>query len=330
VIDFAALSGVMSTLPASFTTNLTTQIWNVASQTTPAATPFFTLTGHTMGAYNLTLTPAPQDSIRTALASQTLPLNSNAGAGATFLQPLALAAAINYSIIDDPSVTLDGLQFIDPTGASNSTMLQITATNTAFVCRNTIFDGYAQAGGSVMVEVGATGSVLFANCLFIDRQPAAGTAPPVFLFGTGTSYNFVNCTFVSTNGATGAGALLNNGPATGIVRNCAFYGYGALGFAGFTIDHSATSASGWGSGTDGGNNIVSTPASASFMSTTGDFRLISTSPLLYTGVIDLVHIPAGDDISGTPRKTGPSWDIGCWERQSFGPAQIRPPPLKFW
>ncbi len=328
-VDFSSLSAAVGNLPTTFMANLTFEIWNAASQTTSAATPFMNLSGHTMGAYGLTLTAPPSDSIRTALSSQTLPLNSNTNAGSAFLQPLANAAGINYTVINDPSVTLNGLQFIDPAAASGSTILDVYTSNTTFVCRNCIFDGYAQTGGASIIEIDSSGTVLFANCLFIDRQPAAGTAPPFYLTAAAT-YVFVNCTFVSTNSATGIGPLLNSGTGTGIVRNCAFFGYGALGFVGFTIDHCATSASGWGSGTVGSGNITSATASASFMNTANDFRLLGSSPLLYAGTPDLTDIPTGDDIAGTPRKQGPSWSIGCWERQSFGPAEIRTPPIKFW
>jgi hypothetical protein len=330
-IDFTDRSGAFASLPVTFSQSLMWLFWNDASQTTTAAVPFLNLIGHTMGTNQLTLTAAPQDGLRTYLASQSRPLTSTTAATA-FLEPQAVAAAVNYLIIADPTVVIDGLTFIDPTSASGSTILITQTGNTSLVVRNCIFDGYSQPGGATMIALSAAGSVLFANCLFIDRQPAAGTFWAIFSGSANpTTLRFVNCTFVAVNSPSAATPLLNPSGAGYICRNCAFFGYGGSGgYAGFTLDHCATDQANFGAGIDGGNNLFNLSMAATFVNPLQDFRLLGSSALLNAAVTDLADIPAGDDISALTRKQGAAWDIGCWERLSYSTAEIRPQPIKFW
>lgn len=331
-VDFADRSGSLAALPATFTQSLIWQLWNEASQTTAAAVPFLNLTGHTMGTNTLTLTAAPQDSLRTLLASQSRPLTSTTLASA-FLEPLAVAAAANYVTIADPNVIIDGLSFIDPTSASLSTILLTGDPNSTLVVRNCIFDGYSQDSGATMLALSSASSlILFTNCLFIDRQPSTGTFWAILCGSPNPALlRFVNCTFVAVNAPAGATPLINPSGTGYICRNCAFFGYGATGgYAGFTLDHCATDQANWGAGVDGGSNLFNLSAAGQFVNPAQDFRLLGNSALLNAAVTDLNNIPAGDDISGLMRKQGAAWDIGCWERLSYSTAEIRPTPIKFW
>jgi endoglucanase/chitinase len=331
-VDFTDRSGAIAALPTTFTTNITLQFWNTANQTTPAAVPFFTLSGHTLGAFTLTLTAAPQDSIRTFLSAQSTPLMSNSAGGVTFLQPLAaVGAAINYATIADGGVILDGLEFIDPCPTSGSTILQIANGTGNLLVRNCIFDGTTQPGGATMLDIGATaGGVTFTNCLFIDRQLAGGTDPTVQMAIVAGTPGFANCTFIAPNGAANT-AVTNSGSAFVSILNCAFFGYGnAAGFQNCTLSNNATSAAGWASGNNISGNILNLVASAQFINAMTDFRTLAGSALLNVAFTDPADIPAGDDITGLARNQGPGWDIGCWERPSFNTAELRTQPNKFW
>lgn len=327
--DFFDRSGAVAALPAAFTSALTHMFWNDRPQTTTASIPFATLTGHAMPVgTSLTLTAPPSDSLRTALASQSLPLISSTSYGSTFLQPLAPSAATNYFIINDPVVSILALQFIDPQPDSASSVLSIGAGNTVLVVRNCIIDGASQTALANLIELGTSGTVLFVNCLVIDRQVSSGVAPTIATLAGTQQATFLHCTFVAVNAPAGAAPF---GTTTGgIARNCVFAGYGAVGSSGMTFDHCATTAASFGSGTDGGGNIFNTSAAVCFVSATTDFRLPPGSPLLNAGVVDLVNNPANDDIAGTLRKQGANPDIGCWERVSFAVQEFRVPPSKFW
>jgi hypothetical protein len=330
-VDFTDRSGAFAALPATFTNNLTLQFWNNASQTTQAAVPFFGLTGLTMGAFSLTVTAAPSDSIRTFLNSQSQPLAASSAGGVAFLQPLAaVGAAINYATVATGPVTFDGVQFIDPCATSGSTILSLTTGAAGVTFRNCIFDGTSQAGGAAMVDVAATaGTILFTNCLFIDRQVAAGAVPTVQLAVTSGTVVFINCTFIAVNAVT-TGAIDNATANTTTVQNCGFFGYGTAGYLGCTFTNSATSAANFGSGTNVSANLFNVVAASQFINPATDFRLTALSTLIGAGAVALTNLPAADDISGLPRNQGANWDIGCWEQQSYCTAEIRTPPNKFW
>lgn len=327
-IDFFDKSGAQAALPTTFTSAVVWQFWNVAPQATLGGTPFIALSGHAMAGFSLTLTAAPGEGLRTALASQSLPLRLNTSYGATFLQPLAPGAPINYTLINDPSVIIDGLGFLDPLPTSGSTILQSQTGNTSLIVRNCIFDGASQAGGAVMVGCTTTGTVLFTNCLFIDRQPAGTNVSTVQVDTPNTSARFVNCTFIALN-APAVSVIAAFKPV--VLRNCAIFGYtGAGNNASCTFDHCVTDQATWGSGGDGGNNLFSSTAAATFTDPLTDFRPLATSPLLNAGIADPADIPTADDIAGTPRVQGPGWDVGCWARLSFTAAEVRTLPNKFW
>lgn len=353
-VDFFATSGAVAQLPSQFSADLTFQYWNEANQTTTAGVPFFTLQGHNMYAsaiggfssdfssdfaggsasqasYNLILTAAAGFGIRDSLATESRPLQYDGNRGVAFLQPLTATTTTSYAIVNDPSVIIDGLQFKDPLGTSDSIMLSVLNTNTRLIVRNCIFDGASQQGGAFMFFLNSSGSVIVYNCLIIDRM-ASTVAGIAFRVAQGvTSARFVNCTFVAVNSPTN-GVLFSSvsGFTGGIVKNCGIFGYGATADANWTFDHCVTDKANFGSGVDGGNNIFSSTAAANFRDPTADWSLLPTSPMIDHAIIDTIDIPSSDDIARLQRGQGPAWDVGCWEAESYGVREDKTAAVEIW
>lgn len=323
--DYSDLQSALTALPSTFTSDITVQISRDMPVSTTGGVPFFSLSGHTMGNYKLTITALPGDSVRDMLAGQSTAASFNSAVGASFIQPLAPSAGVNYITINDPTVVIDGLQFRDPDSGSGSTMLQSQFANTSLTVRNCIFDGATQPSGAAMFELHSTGTVLFVNCLIVDRQLGSGTGACFSITNQVANTRFVNCTFIAVN-APPAGVLFGNSFAgTGIIRNCGIFGFGAItGSNAWTFDHCVTDAVSFGSGIDGGSNRFSRAAAQQFVSPLSDWRLSASSAMIDAGVVASVDIPANDDLTRTQRLQGPFWDVGCIERPAFNMRLVRP------
>lgn len=353
-IEFFDRSGAVTQLPTVFTADITHVYWNEATQSTAAGTPFISLAGHTMtsssiggfsadfsqdfaggsassASYSLIMTAGPGYGLRDSLITESRPLQFDANRGAAFLQPLTASTTTSYISINDPSVIIDGLQFKDPLGTSDSIMLFADTLSTSIIVRNCIFDGTTQQGNASMFFMNTSGRVIFYNCLIIDRQLAAGTSKAIRVAQGVISARFVNCTFVAVNAPAAGGLLQSVGGFTGgVVKNCGIFGYGVISDAGWTFDHCVTDKANFGSGVDGGNNHFNAAASAQFHDPLSDWSLLPTSVMIDNAVTDLTDIPSGDDIAGLPRGQGPHWDVGCWESEGFGVREDQGPQVQIW
>jgi hypothetical protein len=311
-----------ATIPATLTQPIIAQCWNSAIQITPssASTAWITLTGHTTTSTNtITITCAPGESFRDTLASPSAAILSyNSANGVTFQGFNGASMNNNYINITDANVIIDGIQFNDPNASSGSTFLNTNSGANGFILRNCLYDGQSQTSvGAAPLDFAATATV--ANCLFIDRQTAASGQYVIRNeAASGEAVNIVNCTFFCINGG-GSSAMLNNGTSALFTRNTIAIGYTTPfwnnGATTYTVDHCLVdTASVTGQGcTDGGGNLFSKTAAATWISATNNFRLLSNSAAINAGVTDSTDIPAANDILKTSRPQSTAWDIGAYE-----------------
>jgi hypothetical protein len=313
-VDYITLSSWASGIPGALTQPILGLLWDCGPITTTAGTAYLTLSGHTTSPTNtITLKPAPGEGIRDLLAAGVTPLAFNANQGVRFVLPNALGS-INYFVINDNNVIIEGLQVQDPLSTSNSSLLA-TRSPGSLILRDCIFDGYPQSGGAGIVDAAAL--LTCYNCLFIDR-----TTTEIFdsricsFYNSAANSRFVNCTFVSIAAPTTAGdGAVGSSVSGGVIKNCAFFGYNPVVNSGSSValafDHCGFSKASpiGGLSTDAGGNIFSLNASSQFANSTSDFRLKTGASLINKGALDVTDIPTGDDIAGRQRI---QWDIGAW------------------
>lgn len=181
---------------------------------------------------------------------------------------------------------------------------------------------YAKA---IDIASGVT-NVLLDSC--IGKDGAGGTNLAVFSLGDSTSNVYVNCLAEATAGGNdfgfeGRGQCYGCTAVAGasntrsafrssynlmVVKNCA--GFGFASFANGTTaagsDYNATDDS---SASTGTHNVTSLVFADQFVSTSNDFRAVSTGGLK-AGTPDSINTP--DDISGLTRDAVTPW-IGAWE-----------------
>lgn len=210
-----------------------------------------------------------------------------------------VSVGTNYTIVERLQIHRNG------GGAyNNDTCLECGAYVAGVVIRDCIFR--KSNGSGAAKYVAQTGGGKFVNCV-IYNEMANGNGVGTFVSGS-----LYNCTVVATAGGTGTG--VRGAYHSGVVKNCAFFGFGT---AESTINsgnssYNATDASSFA----GSNNQTSLSISACFESTTNDFRLKSGSPLIGVGNTDATNAP--NDIIGTVRGTGTDGDIGAWEYVAGG------------
>ena len=173
--------------------------------------------------------------------------------------------------------------------------------------------GLAFTGGGQMVRdcilamvagtgryVASSGGNAMRNCVIYSTTAHNG----VYMNDGGT---MLNCTVINGGG----------GPVTGItcayfngtVKNTAVFGYTTPMTSGY---YTGTEYNGTDGGSFGGtNNQTSLTFADCFESTTADYRLKTSSPLIGVGNTDATNAP--NDISGTARGSGTTGDIGAWE-----------------
>lgn len=334
-VDYVTLASWASGIPGALTQPIVGLLWDCGAITTTAGTAYLTLSGHTTSSTNnITLKPAPGEGIRDFLAAG-VPLAFNASQGVRFILPNA-TGNINYFVVNDNNVIIEGLQVQDPLSTSNSSLLA-TRAPASLILRDCIFDGYPQPGGAGLVDFAA--NVTCYNCLFVDRTVTGGFGSRIGAFyAAANSSSYINCTIVSiATPASSGGAVGAQGVTGCFVRNCGFFGYDQIVDSGATsalsFDHCAFSKASpiGGLSTDGGGNLFSVSAGSQFVDAATDFRLktpsasgspgpfssdfssqfsqTSSSSLVGSGLSDTADIPSADDIAAHVRLT---WDIGAW------------------
>jgi hypothetical protein len=323
-IDYTTLQAWANALPATLTQPVVASLWNDAPYTTTAGAYFLVLSGNvTTASNNITIQPAPGEGFATTLAANpALPLAFNSANGVSFVLPAAGVGGINYFLISDDNVVIQGIQFQDPNPTSGSTIIQPTQNCLVSGC---IFDGYSQVGGAFMIDAslsGASTSVFtFTNNLVIDR--AAPTDETSTLSTTYIS-TFANNTFVSINSSANLACILDNSTAAGVTLNQTnnmMLGYtnpALVTTSGNTASvlnvqyglFTASSLTG-GQVVAGAGNVYSQAAANQFVNPASNFRLLAASAGTGTGFTDTADIPSAVDILGNPR-TG-AWDIGAYQ-----------------
>jgi len=334
-------------VPATLTQPLVAQVWNNnGTITTPAGTPFLTLTGHTTSASNtITITAAPGESFQSATMTSgsgdpfssvfsgafgggttvsQVSLAFSATAGVSFSVPASSSQNTAYFNISDSNVTVSGLQIKSPNATDTSSLLRVAQTATVQDC---ILDGFGQGGGAAIVSAtlsgSATNALTLVNCLVVDRAASPGTGAATVLTNYGATV--ANCTFVAVNSPTALVGLSETGGSgvAVVYSNNIAIGYAAADVAvaasgaSVTVDHglfSAASLTGAGV-TLGAGNLYGKTAAATFVSATADFRVLPASAAPGAGATDTAAIPSATDIYGLSRPAG-DWTIGAYQLPS--------------
>lgn len=257
----------------------------------------------TSAANFLTLRCATGQSFKDNANAQTNALDYNQANGVGIRSTTSYIGFLINAPID--YVTIDGLQLYAQSSSSSVPIIVGTSGIGAnSVLQNCIFKGHGNGIASA-----ATVQVWLAkirNCLIITNGQTASAG-----WGLNLSSGAVaaNCTVIQT-GVTGGEALQSH-YGTGVVNNCAMFGFGANATIGtLTGSNNATDNS----SVIGTSGLTSQPFStATFKSITNDFRLVAGSTLINAGFTDTTDIPAAIDIVGTARPQSSAWDIGAWE-----------------
>ena len=317
-VDYVTLSSWASGIPGALTQPIVGLLWDCGAITTTAGTAYLTLSGHTTSATNtITLKPAPGEGIRDFLATGVVPLAFNASLGVRFVLPNS-TGNINYFVVNDNNVIIEGLQVQDPLSTSNSSLLA-TRSPGSLILRDCIFDGYPQPGGAGLLD--ASAPVTCYNCLFVDRTTTEIFSTRIcFIYDSATNSRFVNCTFISIAAPTTSGdGAIGSQVSGSVVKNCAFFGFNPVVDSGSTVaiafDHCGFSNASpiGGLSTDGGGNKFSLAASNQFTNPASDWRIKAGSALILAGTPDSTDVPSSDDIAGHTRL---GWDPGAWEYTS--------------
>lgn len=322
-VNFTTLAAWAASIPATLTQPIIGLLWNDSVITTTLGVSFLTLSGHSTSATNtITLKCATGESFRDKLAGQSTALAFNTANGVSFQLPTG-TGGVNYILISDSNVIVDGLQFQDPSATSNSTIFASNGSNVTL--SNCILDGFAQTGGACILDATSSPNLRIENSLIVDRQTGNGFFASLQMTGA-----IINSTIINLTGNTN-GSTVDFGGTTGcFVKNCAIFGYDNPVTTGpAAVDHCCLSATTVGSGgTDAGGNFFSKTASNQFLNASTDFRLKLGSDCIDTAVTDLVDIVSGDDIAESHRPFGAAWDIGCWEYLGTGvtPILLAPDP----
>lgn len=190
---------------------------------------------------------------------------------------------------------VDGLQ-ISATGAQSLAYYENASANTHGLVSSCIL---ASNGGGQGCRV----SGKITNSLLTYTR---ATGDGIYLYSTSAEAH--GCTIVNTTGSSGDG--ISTFAYTGsVVKNCAVFGFTTFGGTNATKSYNATDLSS-GAGTSSQTSLT---FANQFVSSTNDFRAVSTGSLDLNGTPDTTYLST--DISGTTRHaTTPT--IGAWEYTS--------------
>lgn len=334
-IDYASLTAVnaaVAALTAAFTTTVQFKFWNDGQisaaggwgGSSVAAQPIYVPSGLGASIVNrLQFLCAPGESWAD---HGSIAINPSASAGVLFSQTTASSFSM-FVYVQNPYVDFDGFQFTsaDSAGGIFTNIIYNDAGNSDMRITRCLFDGYsydAGAGALVHSDQGATAT----NTVFIERSSAGSTSATAADLDNGNvGGSIVNCTIYSPNNTTGRGVYCNF--TTGfVIENCVVIGPAAPiggGFNGVVSVNNAVSAANYSGSnvfSDTGS-IFSQTAAATFSAPASDLRLKAGAPSINAGATaGGVYPDTANDVFGTARPQGASYDIGAFEYASAAAA----------
>jgi hypothetical protein len=301
--DYSTLQAWEDAAPANLVTS--DQIWEgqLKNQTFSSGSgPILTISGSTTDATRFKrLTCQAGASFRDNAGVQSNALRYNTANGA------AITCSDNYNpcvSIAEANAVISGLQIENTSTAQNAVLIGATPV--------TIDNCILEAVG---VPLSANGFITIRNSLVVKR-------------GTNASFDIVsgqgriecyNSTFAVPSDKTAAsvGVDVSYPSGTSVLENVAIFGatdaYHNAGTT--TITTCRTNQASPETGFTGGVSYSGT----TFVATTDaarDFRLPSGSSLINAGTTDSTN--AANDIAGTARPSGASYDVGAWEYVAAG------------
>jgi hypothetical protein len=193
--------------------------------------------------------------------------------------------------------------------AGNADSGAITHSGSNALIENSIAEG-GRNGGALVIS-GA--SAMCRNTLIVGRRASAAVIANGG--GSGATTNFVNCTIATPSDVTANTNGISSAYGACNVKNCAIFGATNVknGNSTFTFTNCMTDATGT-TGVTGGKTYAN-----QFQNTadaTRDFRAKTGADLVDAGTTDSTN--AANDIAGTARPSGSSYDIGAWELVQVG------------
>lgn len=318
--DYSTIQAWEDALPANLVTDGNAQVgecyndaeFAIASGTTSAVV----ISGQTTDTTNnITLKCATGQSFRDNANVQTNDLKYNQTNG------VAIRKTNNYVYVisaTSNNINLHGLQ-IKHSGTTATTTTAV-ASGTNFKMEFCILEG-APADASTRfcgVDVRNTGAILRNNLIISTSANASGC---INYNQSANTIVIVNNTLVrcsDKSASTSVCIRVNYGTsANGTIKNNAIFGWSAISTSGKdavwgTASNNASDlAISFGTSNQASLTYTDQFAANGTVSTTQDWKPVSTGSLDENGVTDSTHGPI--DIAGTSRPSGSAYDIGCWE-----------------
>jgi hypothetical protein len=301
--DYSSWSTWFAACPADLRAGTgTNDVWRgEGSGTFTSASALLTISG--------TLTDATHNIIMTTRAGQAARDNANAQTNrAAFVAAngcsiectgsyaMPVTVGVEFTVISNLQITSSAAF------GSSPTLLSTLATGTSqFTVDNCIIEN---SRGLPLQFFGSNSKVR--NSLCVQRR--SGAAAIVSIGGGGSAYN---CTFAVPASLTAATVGNLGSYAAPTFENCVFLGCTSLWSTGSTptFTTSMTSVAGNPNGTT--SVTYNTSLVKNVTDGTHDFKAVTGSALLNAGTTDATN--AANDIVGTARPQGASYDVGCWE-----------------
>jgi hypothetical protein len=249
------------------------------------------------------LTTAPGASFRDNANIQTNALRYNASNGAA-LNTTTIANSVVFG--DEANFRISKLQLAPTVSGSRALRMHAGGEIAEFCILEGTNTGSTTTNGTV--SVASSGTVR--NCVIVLRSTAAD-----HIIGTGTgSPFFYNNTIVAPDDLATAPLFIFLSGASGTVtaQNCGLF----AGNSGSAIKSGSATFNFTTSYSDisGTTGVTQTTYSSEFQDVndaTRDYRLVTGAAMKNTGTTDTIN--AANDIAGTARPSGASYDVGCWE-----------------
>lgn len=287
------------------------EVWldTVSELTAVAATTIGGYTGNS-GVNTVTLKPAAGLSFRDNANKLTNTLRYNSANGVGYRNTVSFGQCL---ITTGGNFILDGMQLYNDASSYCQGAYRDVSQITNIV-RNCILQA-SPDNNSLSHSVVNITSVTMENCLVLINGGAAGNG--IYSNGTGATPSTLTAITVAASGAGSSGAGITQGytPAS-IVKNCVVSGFTTdySGTADATCTNNATDlgafgGTNWGA-TAGQVSIVKATEWTNVTGGTEDYSLKATSVKLKNNG---ATVGSANDIIGTIRPQGASYDIGCWE-----------------